>query len=37
VGFIPARIAPGEMIVNPAKGFGGFYKRFSGGDKPRPY
>jgi hypothetical protein len=25
------------MKIHPAKGFGGFYKRLSGGDKPRPY
>jgi len=25
------------MKINPAKGFDGFYKRFLGGDKPRPY
>jgi hypothetical protein len=25
------------MKINPAKGSDGFYKRFLGGDKPRPY
>jgi hypothetical protein len=34
---MPARIAPGEMKIHPTKGFGGFCKRFSGGDKRRLY